>query len=98
MPITEARINLGAVVKLVHLKGEYFILEKDGIPVAGLMPVDELEDFLELRNAKVNKQLGRSKRDLDAGRVGSARLLLADLKKTRTVKAKRSNPKLSKIA
>ncbi len=34
--ITKARVNLGAVVKRAHLKGEYFILEKDGIPVAGL--------------------------------------------------------------
>ena len=41
IPITEARVNLGAVVKRVHLNGEYFILEKDGIPVAGIMGADE---------------------------------------------------------
>jgi len=28
------------------LNREYFILEKDGIPVAGIMNVDELEDYL----------------------------------------------------
>jgi antitoxin (DNA-binding transcriptional repressor) of toxin-antitoxin stability system len=44
IPITEARINLGAVVKRVHLNGEYFILEKDGIPIVGIMGADELED------------------------------------------------------
>jgi hypothetical protein len=32
LPITKARINLGAVVKQVHLNKEYVILEKDGIP------------------------------------------------------------------
>ena len=60
IPITEARINLGAVVKRVHLNGEYFILEKDGIPVAGIMSVDELEDHLELRDTKVIKQIEQS--------------------------------------
>lgn len=55
IPITKARINLGAVVKRAHLKGEYFILEKDGIPIAGIMDADELEDYLELRNPKIQK-------------------------------------------
>ena len=36
IPITQARVNLGAVVKRAHLNGEYFILEKDGIPIAGI--------------------------------------------------------------
>ena len=34
LPLTKARINLGAVIKRVHLHKEYVILEKDGIPVA----------------------------------------------------------------
>ena len=34
--ISKARVNLGAVVKRAHLNGEYFILEKDGIPIAGI--------------------------------------------------------------
>ena len=45
MPITKARINLGAVVRRVHLNKEYIILEKGGIPVVGLMDADELEDY-----------------------------------------------------
>jgi hypothetical protein len=48
--ITTARINLGAIVKRAHLNGEYFILEKDGIPVAGIMDAEELEDYLGLRD------------------------------------------------
>lgn len=98
IPITEARVNLGAVVKRVHLKGEYFILEKDGIPVAGLLSVDELEDYLELRDPKVNKQITQSKKDYDAGRTGSAHALLAELKNTRIAKKKRVVTKFSKIA
>ena len=41
----KARINLGQVVRRVVRKTEYFILEKDGIPVAGIMGADELEDY-----------------------------------------------------
>ncbi len=86
--ITKARVNLGAVVKRTHLNGEYFILEEDGIPIAGLMPADELEDYLELRDPRVIKQIEESKRDQAAGRVRDARELLDDLKRERAAKQK----------
>ena len=89
IPITKARINLGAVVKRAHLKGEYFILEKDGIPIAGLMDAGELEDYLELRDPRVIKQIEESKRDYAAGRVSDAHELLAELKGERAKRAKR---------
>ncbi len=98
IPITEARVNLGAVVKRVHLKGEYFILEKDGIPVAGLMSVDELEDYLELRDPRVIKQIAQSKKDYDAGRSRSAWGLLDELKSARVAKGKRGANKPAKTA
>ena len=44
IPITKARMNLGELAKRAHVNGEYFILEKDGIPVIGIMDADELED------------------------------------------------------
>ena len=47
IPITKARVNLGQVVRRVHNNKECFILEKDGIPVAGIIDVDELEDYLD---------------------------------------------------
>ena len=46
LPITKASVNLGAVVKRAHLNKEYFILEKDGIPIAGIMGIDEFQDYL----------------------------------------------------
>ena len=54
IPITKARINLGALVRRVHLNKEYFVIEKDGIPIAGLMDIDEFEDYLELQDPKVS--------------------------------------------
>ncbi len=53
LPLTQARHHLGEMVKRVHLNNDYIILEKDGIPVAGLMDIDELEDYLELQNPKI---------------------------------------------
>jgi PHD/YefM family antitoxin component YafN of YafNO toxin-antitoxin module len=96
IPITKARVNLGAVVKRVHLKGEYFILEKDGIPVAGMMAADELEDYLELRDPRVIKQIEESKADQAAGRVRDARAVLGDLKRAQAAKQKRSVGKRTK--
>ena len=80
IPITQARVNLGAVVKRAHLNGEYFILEKDGIPIAGIMDADEMEDYLELRDPKVKKQIAASRKDAEAGRVRNAAEFLAELK------------------
>src|SRR5687768_3465081 len=93
IPITKARINLGAVAKRAHLEGEYFILEKDGIPIAGIMGADELEDYLELRDPKVKKQIAASRRDYEAGRVRPAAELLNELRgegKGRTSSRKRA--------
>jgi PHD/YefM family antitoxin component YafN of YafNO toxin-antitoxin module len=80
LPITKARINLGAVVKQVHLNKEYVILEKDGIPIAALMDVDEFEDYLELQNPKVKRDIEISRKEYLAGKSRPADELLAELK------------------
>jgi hypothetical protein len=79
MPITKARINLGQLAKRAHLNNEYFILEKDGIPVIGIMDADELEDYLELRDPKVRAQIVQSNRDVRSGRTRPAEALLHEL-------------------
>ena len=78
IPITKARINLGSVVRRVRLNKEYFILEKDGIPVAGIMDADELEDYLELQDPKVRRMINKSNEDIRAGRTRPAEELLAE--------------------
>lgn len=86
LPITKARINLGAVAKRAHLSGEYFILEKDGIPVAGIMSADEMEDYLELQDPKVQRAIAESNADIKAGRTKPAETLLTSAKKEDTRK------------
>ena len=80
LPITQARINLGALVKRVHLNKEYFILEKDGIPVAALMDIDEFEDYLELQDPKVRKHIQKSKEEYLAGKSRPAEEFLKELR------------------
>ncbi len=78
IPITKARINLGALAKRVHLNKEYFILEKDGIPIAGIMDADELEDYLELQDPNARRDIAKSKADIRAGRTRPIDALLAE--------------------
>jgi hypothetical protein len=81
MPITKARINLGQLAKRAHLNNEYFILEKDGIPVLGLMAAEELEDYLELRNKDVAAQIRQSNLDISAGKTRLTEDILSLLKR-----------------
>lgn len=68
IPLTKARINLGALIKRVRLNKEYFILEKDGIPVAGIMDIDEFEDYIELRDPKIQEHIRKSNKEYLAGK------------------------------
>ena len=86
IPITKARVNLGAIVKRAHLKGEYFILEKDGIPIAGIMGADELEDYLEAQNPEVQRAIAESNEDIKAGRTRPAEALFGNGKKEKVQK------------
>jgi hypothetical protein len=93
LPITKARINLGAVAKRAHLAGEYFILEKDGIPIAGIMGADEMEDYLEARDPKVRQHIRRSHEEFLAGKHRAAEDLLPELSRaTRRRSLRRSRP------
>lgn len=57
IPITKARVNLGEIVKRVHLDKDSFILEKGGIPVAAILDIDEFEDWLETKDPELKDQI-----------------------------------------
>ena len=78
--MTEARINLGQLARRAHVNHEYFILEKDDIPVIGIMDAGELEDYLELQDPEVSSQIAESNEDVKSGRTRPAVDLLADLR------------------
>jgi antitoxin (DNA-binding transcriptional repressor) of toxin-antitoxin stability system len=86
IPITQARTNLGALVKRAHLKGEYFILEKDGIPIAGIMAADELEDYLDMQDPDFQRGIAESNAEIKAGRTFPAEALLGAVTKEKRQK------------
>jgi hypothetical protein len=94
LPITKARINLGAVAKRAYLAGEYFILEKDGIPIAGIMGADEMEDYLELQDPKVREHIRSSHEEFLAGKHKSAEDLLGELKRESRKRRSRRSQKV----
>jgi PHD/YefM family antitoxin component YafN of YafNO toxin-antitoxin module len=69
LPLTKARINLGALIKRVHGNREHFILEKDGIPVAALMDVDEFEDYLDSKNVQLKYQIREGQAEYRRGKL-----------------------------
>jgi PHD/YefM family antitoxin component YafN of YafNO toxin-antitoxin module len=79
IPISKARVNLGALVTRVHLNKEYIILEKDGVAVAGIMDIDEFEDSLELQDPKVRAMIARGRQEYLAGKSRPAEDLLRQL-------------------
>lgn len=80
IPITKARINLGQLAKRAHLRGEYFILEKDGIPVIGIIDADELEDYLELQDPGVKASIAAVRNEYAAGKGHPVVTLLDELR------------------
>jgi hypothetical protein len=83
IPITKARINLGQVARRAHVNREYFILEKDGIPVAGILSADELEDYLETQEPGLKAQIRKSTAEYRGGKSRNAESFLAELRRTR---------------
>lgn len=81
MPITKARINLGSIIKKVRLNKEYYVLEKDGYPVAGIMDIDEFEDYLDARNEDLNKQIKESFGEFKNGKTRPINNLISEMKK-----------------
>ena len=66
-------------MKRVHLNKEYVILEKNGIPLAGVMDIDEFEDYLELQDPKVRAHIAKSREEFRAGKSRTAEELLKEL-------------------
>ena len=86
IPMTQARANLGQIAKRVVRDKEYFILEKDGIPVIGLMSADELEDYLELQDPKVRRHIAKSTEEFRAGKGRTIDELIAEFQPRRKAK------------
>jgi PHD/YefM family antitoxin component YafN of YafNO toxin-antitoxin module len=79
IPITKARNNLGALIQQVHLNKECLILEKDGIPVAGIVDIGEFEDYFEIQEPKVRAIIAKGRQEYLTGKSRPAEDLLRQL-------------------
>jgi hypothetical protein len=86
LPITRARVNLGQLARRAHVNKEYFILEKDGFPVVGIMDADEMEAYLEMRDPAIRRQIQKSNADILVGRTRPAEVLLSELRRKPTTR------------
>lgn len=80
MPMTKARTQLGSLVRAVNVEGDVVVLEKDGIPVAGLVDMDAVEDYLESRDPALRRRLRESMKAHRSGRARPVREFLDELK------------------
>ena len=44
---TEAQTHFGALIRRVYRNGEHLIVERDGLPVAVIIPVGEYTNFVK---------------------------------------------------
>lgn len=87
--LTQARMHLGRLARRAHLNKEYFILEKDGIPLAGIMDAEEFEDYLETRDPGVRAQIHKSHQEYTAGKARPAGSLLGPPRRKRRAQRRR---------
>jgi PHD/YefM family antitoxin component YafN of YafNO toxin-antitoxin module len=89
LPISQARLKLGALATRVRRNKEYIILEKDGVAIAGVMDIDEFEDYLELRDPKVRSHIRQSNKEYLAGKSRPAAEFAAELRREARQKMQR---------
>ena len=79
--IDNAQTRLGRVALRVRARNEYAILEKDGVPLAGVVAMDEFEDYLELQDPGLKQQIAEGYAEYLRGEAQPVRDFLAGLKR-----------------
>ena len=93
LPLTKARTNLGSVIRRIRITKDHFILEKDGIPVVAMLDVDEYEDYMELQDPEIKKQIAEGYAAYKRGEIRPARDLINELKAELSKKKKSKSKK-----
>ena len=81
--LTEARNNLGNLVRRARHDRDCFILEENGVPVAGILNFEEMEDYLELRNRSMRRQIRAGYAAYRRGKVRNGQEFLDQIRRRR---------------
>ena len=79
LSIADARASLSKIAKDAHVNGNYFFVGGNGAPMIGIMDAEELEDYLELRDPKVQREIQKSNEEYLAGKSRPIEEFLAEL-------------------
>jgi prevent-host-death family protein len=52
IPATQAHRQLGELIRRVHSGKEHFVVEKDGLPVAALISINEYQQLMQEREQR----------------------------------------------
>jgi prevent-host-death family protein len=80
IPATQAKTHFGELIRRVKLGKEYIIVERDGIPVLGILDADELEDYLDLRDEALEAQIRQGYQQYKAGKARPVEEVLAEVR------------------
>ena len=80
LSINDITSNLPDIVERLH-SGDYIVVEKNGRPVAGIIDADDMEDFVELQNSLIKKQISKGYQEFKTGKTVPARSFLQSLKR-----------------
>lgn len=78
--VQEATRELPNIVEKLH-SGNFVILQKNGRLVAGILNANDMEDFLELQNLSLKRQIKDGYREFKKNKTVSGRLFLQSLRK-----------------
>lgn len=67
---TQAKLQFGNVLERVK-NGEKIIIEKNNIPEVVLIPLDEYEDFLEVKDLKFQTTIKKGLKKIKKGEKGT---------------------------
>lgn len=80
LAITEAGVDRHALER-VSLHQDPVVLERNGIPIAAVMGIDDFEDYLELQDPQVCRHIQMSNEDFLGGRNRPSRSFIAELRR-----------------
>ncbi|MDP3785194.1 MAG: type II toxin-antitoxin system prevent-host-death family antitoxin [bacterium] len=78
LSIQEAQNKLPGIVKKLR-SGDFVVVEKQGKPIAGIVDFEDMEDFLELNNESLQKQIRKGYKEFKVGKAIPARTFLKTL-------------------
>lgn len=80
IPATHAKTRFGEIIRRVHVGKEYIIVERDGIPVLGILDADELEDYLDLHDEALKTQIKQGYQEYKAGKAQPVEKVLSEVR------------------